>query len=84
MFRVWLTFVQAVILILKHATFLWLSNNPDVALTQAELDYQESNIDLKIQEYLKAFSSEDVSQFADFIKVTEIVSSQSSVKQTEA
>lgn len=63
----------AVILILKHATFLWLSNKPESALTLAELDYQKANIDLKIQEYLKAFSSEDfVVQFAGFIKATEI------------
>ncbi|KAN0136631.1 hypothetical protein V8E53_005678 [Lactarius tabidus] len=83
---VYLTFVEAVILILKHTTFLRLST-PELtaALTQAELDYQVSNIDLKIEEYLKAFSSSDASvvQFADFIKATEIVSSQPSVK-TEA
>jgi hypothetical protein len=72
---VYLTFVEAVILILKHTTFLRLST-PELtaALTQAELDYQVSNIDLKIEEYLKAFSSSDASvvQFADFIKATEI------------
>jgi hypothetical protein len=71
--RLYLTFVEAVILILRHATFLRLSNaNPEATLTQAELDYQESSIDLKIQEYLEAFASEDVSQFAGFIKATEI------------
>ncbi|KAN0137558.1 hypothetical protein V8E53_004609 [Lactarius tabidus] len=68
----YLTFVEAVILILRHATFLRLSNESEAALTQAELDYQESSIDLKIQEYLEAFASEDVSQFASFIKATEI------------
>ncbi|KAN0140823.1 hypothetical protein V8E53_001267 [Lactarius tabidus] len=80
-------FVEAVILFLKHTTFLKLSTATlKAALTQAELDYQESNIDLKIQEYLKAFSSGDASvvQFSGFIKATEIgariVSSQSSVK----
>jgi hypothetical protein len=57
---------------LRHATFLRLSNNSEAALTQAELDYQESNIDLKIHEYLEAFDSEDVGQFAGFIKATEI------------
>ncbi|KAN0140830.1 hypothetical protein V8E53_001274 [Lactarius tabidus] len=74
-------FVEAVILILKHTTFLQLSTGTlEVALTQAELDYQESNIDLKIQEYLNAFSSGDASvvQFSGFIKATEIVSCQSS------
>ena len=64
--------MEAVILILKHATFLRLSNSQEAASTQAGLDYQESNIDLKIQEYLKTFSYEDVNQFAGFIKATEI------------
>jgi len=71
--------IIAVILILKHATLLQ-SDKPEAALTQAELDYQESNIDLKIQEYLNTLSSADVGQFAGFIKAAEIVSSQSSVK----
>ncbi|KAN0137564.1 hypothetical protein V8E53_004615 [Lactarius tabidus] len=81
--------IIAIILILRHATVLRLSNanGPKATLTQAELDYQESSIDLKIQAYLEcqveAFASEDVSQFAGFIKATEIVSFQSSVK-TEA
>ncbi|KAN0137574.1 hypothetical protein V8E53_004625 [Lactarius tabidus] len=75
--------IIAVILILRHATLLLPSNESEAALSQAELDYQESSIDLKIQEYLVAFASEDVSQFAGFIKATEIASSQSSVK-TEA
>jgi hypothetical protein len=59
-----------VILILKHATLLRQSHEPEGALTQAVLDFEASNIDLKIQEYLKTFSSED--QFAGFIKATEI------------
>jgi hypothetical protein len=66
------TFVEAVILILKHATLLLSSINSKAALTQAELDYQASNIDPKIQEYLKVLSSEDVGQFAGFIKANEI------------
>ena len=65
--------MKVVILILKHATTLRLSNTPKEALTQAELDYQEANIDLKIQEYLKAFTPEDsVQKFADFIMATDI------------
>jgi hypothetical protein len=71
-FGIHLTFVEAVILILKHATLLRLSNKSKAALIQADLNYQESNIDLKIQEYLKTISSEDVIQFSGFIKVTEI------------
>ncbi|KAN0130010.1 hypothetical protein V8E53_012164 [Lactarius tabidus] len=75
--------IIAVILILRHATFLRSSNNSRAALTQAEVDYQESNIDLKIQEYLEASTCDDVGQFASFINATEIVSAQSSLK-TEA
>jgi hypothetical protein len=57
---------------LRHATFLWSSNKPRAALTQAAVDYQESNIDLKIRAYLEASNFEDVGQFASFIKATEI------------
>ena len=55
----YLTIVEVVILILKHATTLRLSNTPEEALTQAEVDYKEANIDLKIQEFLEAFTAED-------------------------
>jgi hypothetical protein len=42
---VYLTFGVAVIIILKHATFLLLSNlSSESALTQAEADYQAGNI----------------------------------------
>jgi hypothetical protein len=51
---------------------LQFSNEPRAALTQAGVDFQESNIDLKIQEYLEASNFEDVGQFASFIKATEI------------
>ena len=37
-FRMYLTFEKAITLILKHATFLRLSNLPEAALTYAELD----------------------------------------------
>ena len=63
----------AVILILKHATFLRMSNEQEEALTWAEQDYQKANIDLKIQDHLKAVPPEDfVEQFAGFIRATEI------------
>jgi preprotein translocase subunit Sss1 len=65
--------VKAVILIFKHASFLWLSNESHVALTLAEVDYQKANIDLKIQEYLKASSPEpSVEEFTHFIMATDI------------
>jgi len=76
MIRVYLTSVAAIILILKHATFLCLSNMAsEVALTQAELDYQEANVDLIIQQHLTAFShwkDQSVEQFFGFIMATDI------------
>ena len=65
--------MEVVILILKHATILRLSNTPEEALTLAEQDYQEAKMDLRIQEYLKAFTPKDtVDKFADFIMATNI------------
>jgi hypothetical protein len=65
--------VEAVILILKHATFLWLSNESESALTLADLDYHKANINQKIQEHLKTSSPEySVEQLAGFIMATEI------------
>ena len=73
-FRVYnLTIEKAVILILKHATILRLSNEPREALTLAEQDYQEAKINLKIHEHLKAFTPQDsVEKFADFIRATNL------------
>ena len=65
--------MEVVILILKHATTLLHSKEPKEALTKAGQDYQEENIDLKVQEYLKPFASGDsVLKFADFIIATNI------------
>ncbi|KAH9023507.1 hypothetical protein EDB84DRAFT_1508673 [Lactarius hengduanensis] len=68
--------ILAVILILKHATFLRLSNLlPKSALTHAELDYRAGNIDLNIQQYLMASAQvHSVELFADFIMATDICS----------
>ena len=62
--------MEAVILILKHATFLHLSNSSsESALTNADLDYQEANIDLKIQQHLTSSSQEhSVKEFSGFIE----------------
>ena len=69
----YLTIVEVFILILKHATALQLSNTPKEALTQAGLDYQKANIDLKIERYLKTLTVYDtVKSFADFIMATNI------------
>ena len=72
--RLYLTCIEAFLLILKHATFLRKSNSkPEAALTKAALDYQEANIELKIQDYLKSISPEDsVETFSGFIMATEL------------
>ncbi len=69
-FRAYLTIFEAVILILKHATLLCLSNflSSSSALTQVEQNYQEANIDLIIQEHLDASSQEcSIELHASFI-----------------
>ena len=70
----YLTYVEAVILILKHATFLRLSNlSSESALTLADVDYREANVDLIIQQHLTASSQEhSVEQFVAFILATDI------------
>lgn len=58
---------------MKHATILWVSNETEEALTLAEQGYQEANIDLKVQGYLKAFTSKQkmsVETISDFIMAT--------------
>ena len=76
-FRVYLTFVEAVILILKHATFLQAelqhSNSEDSALNYAESDYQRANMNLTIQQHLMASSSgHTIKEFVSFIMATDI------------
>ena len=68
-----LMFVEAVLLIFKHAMFLHHSNTTKSALNLAGLDYQRTDIDLKIQEYLKALSPEQsIEKFASFIMATDL------------
>jgi hypothetical protein len=69
---VYLTILVAVIIILRHAALLHLSDlRPESALNHVELAYQEANIDWKIQEHLTASSQEhSVKQFAAFIMAT--------------
>jgi hypothetical protein len=63
----------AVILILKHATFLLLSIQPwESALVHADQHYSEANIDLKIQEHLAAPQEHSVEELASFIMATDI------------
>jgi hypothetical protein len=69
-----LTFVVAVIIILKHATFLHLSNpSQESALTQAERDYQAVNMKSNIQQFLSASpQNHSIEQIASFIKANDI------------
>ena len=73
-FRVYLTFTKAAIIIFKHATFLCASNlSMGLALGQAETDYQAANIDSKIQQYLTAPSQKhSIEGYLDFIMATAI------------
>ena len=72
-FILYLTVVKVVILIFKHATTLLLSRGRDEAITMAVLDYQDSKVDSKIQEFLMALTPEDSAQnVADFIMATEV------------
>ena len=72
-FRLYLTFFEAVLLILKHATVLRLSQRANSALAQADLDYQKAKIDLTVQQHPLAYSPGDtVEQFIGFIMATEI------------
>ena len=67
--------MEAVIIILMHATFLCLSKllPAESALTHAELEYREANIDLKIQQHLKASPQDhSVEYLAGFILATDI------------
>ena len=70
----YLTFVKAVVIILKHATQLCLSNiPPGLALTSVELGYQEANINSKIHEHLMVSSQvKPIETYADFIMATDI------------
>jgi hypothetical protein len=71
--QVYLTFVKAVTLILKHASWLHTSNMAFSAVNKVELDYQMANMDEYIQQYLIACASElSVEQFAGFIMDTNI------------
>ena len=68
-----LTFVQALLLIFKHAMFLRHSNTKESALNLAGLKYQKGDIDSKIQDYLKASSPEpSVEEIMSFIMATDI------------
>ncbi|KAN0137754.1 hypothetical protein V8E53_004238 [Lactarius tabidus] len=79
-FKVYLTFVKAVIIILKHATLLRLSNLSRPALARADMDYRSANIDSTIYQFLMAFPEPSPGQRARFIMATEIVPPQPSAE----
>ncbi|KAH9010498.1 hypothetical protein EDB83DRAFT_2450460 [Lactarius deliciosus] len=68
--------VAAVILILKQATFLRLSNmSAELALTHAEVDYRKGNIDSNIRQRLTAPSQVHSDEsFASFIMALDLSS----------
>ena len=69
-----LTFELAIILIFKHAATLCISGIPgELALTQAESDYQKANFASKIEEHFTASYQEyTIKQFVEFIMGTDI------------
>ena len=72
-FKFYLTFLQAVLVILKHTMFLRHSNNAESALNLAGSAYQQADIGLKTQSFLNASSPEhSVEEVASFIMTTEI------------
>src|ERR1700761_9594343 len=73
-FRVYLTFLKAVTLILKHATLLQTSNSPEAALTIIDLENRGQNIEKSIQQSFPEYASDlSVKQFAAFFMHTEII-----------
>ncbi|KAI9430926.1 hypothetical protein H4582DRAFT_1342458 [Lactarius indigo] len=75
----------AVVIILKNATSLRLSNlSPKSALTHAELHYQEANIDSKIRQLLTASSSQEhsVELFSSFIMAMDVYSDENTCAPT--
>ena|SRR6267378_6414465 len=70
--RAYLTFPKAVVLILKHATFLRLSMSFGPALIQADQDYQKAGVDQKIQQHIAACQGHSVELDKAFIMAVEI------------
>ncbi len=67
-----MTFPKVVVIILKHATSLRLSMHPGPALIQADLDYQNSDVDQKIQQYIGASQGPSAELDKPFIMGIEI------------
>jgi hypothetical protein len=70
--RAYLTFLEVVVLILRHATSPRLSLLPGPALIQANLDYEKSDVDQKIQQYVGASQEHSAELDKAFILSIEI------------
>ncbi len=70
--EVYLTFPKVIVLILKHATSLRLSLLPGPALIQADLDYQQADVDQHIQQYVGASQRPSAELDKAFIMAIEI------------
>ncbi len=67
-----MTFPKVLVLIFRRATSLRLSLLPGLALIQADLDYQNSDVDQKIQQYISASQGPSVELDKAFIMGIEI------------
>ena len=73
-----LIFVEAIIIILKHASFLRFSDvSRHSVLSIAEKNYLQANMDFEIQQFLAEHSQEHLGEhsvglFADFIMANDI------------
>ncbi len=68
----YLTFLKVIVLILKHTTLLRLSLLPGPALIQADLDYQQADVDQRIQQYIGTSQRPSAELDKDFIMAIEI------------
>jgi len=65
--------MKAIVLIFKHATFLRLLMSPGPTLIQADLDYQEVDVDQKIRQHVAASQGHSVELDRAFIMSIEMV-----------
>ncbi len=72
---VYLTFPKVLVLILRHATSLRISLLPGPALIQADLDYQKTDVDQKIQQYIGPYQGPSAELDKAFVMDIEIGSS---------
>jgi len=71
----YLTFPKVIVLIFRRATTLRLSLLPEPALIQADQDYQNSDVDQKIRQFISTCQGPSAELDKDFIMGIEIGSS---------